>query len=61
MVVQSKSGRIESEIPHTLGSPEAPLSPAQAEAKLTLARALAPVEHDPRIFTDPLAYFTGTP
>jgi 2-methylcitrate dehydratase PrpD len=61
MVVQSKSGRIETEIPHTLGSPEAPLSPAQAEAKLTLARALAPVEHDPRIFTDPLAYFTGKP
>jgi 2-methylcitrate dehydratase PrpD len=61
MVVHGKTGRIETEIPHTLGSPAAPLSRAQAEAKLALARALAPVDHDPRIFTDPLAYFTGKP
>jgi 2-methylcitrate dehydratase PrpD len=61
MVVHGRMGRIEIDIPHTLGSPAAPLSPAQTEAKLTLARTLAPVDHDPRIFTDPLAYLTGTP
>jgi len=61
MVVHGTDGRKDTHIPHTLGSPESPLSPAQAEAKLNLARDLAPVEHDPRLFADPLAYFTGTP
>jgi 2-methylcitrate dehydratase PrpD len=60
MVVHVADGHIDMEIPHTLGSPESPLSTEQAEAKLTLARDLAPVDHDPRIFADPLAYFTGT-
>ncbi len=45
-------------VPHTLGSPDAPLSAAQAKAKLDLARELAPAGHDPRLFTDPLTYFT---
>lgn len=45
-------------VPHTLGSPDAPLSSDQARAKLNLARELAPTGHDPRLFTDPLAYFT---
>jgi 2-methylcitrate dehydratase PrpD len=45
------------DVPHTLGSPDAPLSPAQAAAKLALARELAPACHDPRIFDSPLAYF----
>lgn len=45
------------DIPHTLGSPEAPLTPAQAAAKRSLARDLAG-DCDPRIFDDPLAYFT---
>ncbi|MCU0892420.1 MAG: MmgE/PrpD family protein [Sandarakinorhabdus sp.] len=45
-------------IPATLGSPDAPLSPAQTKAKLALARELASPAADPRIFTDPLAYFT---
>ena len=45
-------------IPHTLGSPMVPLLPGQLRAKLDLARELAPVETDPRIFTDPLGYFT---
>ncbi len=45
-------------VPHTLGSPDAPLSPAQTQAKLDFARELAPAGHDPRLFTDPLAYFT---
>lgn len=45
-------------VPHTLGSPDAPLSPAQTQAKLDFARELAPAGHDPRLFTDPLTYFT---
>lgn len=45
-------------IPATLGSPAAPLSPAQTAAKLALARELAGPVSDPRIFDHPLAYFT---
>lgn len=45
-------------VPHTLGSPDAPLSPEQAQAKLSLMRDLADPACDPRIFTQPLAYFT---
>lgn len=45
-------------IKRTLGSPDNPLSPPQAAAKYQLARALAPDNTDPRIFADPLAYFT---
>jgi 2-methylcitrate dehydratase PrpD len=44
-------------IANTLGSPEAPLSPAQANQKYELCRALAP-HFDPRIFDDPLSYAT---
>ncbi|OYY72776.1 MmgE/PrpD family protein [Sphingomonas sp. 28-63-12] len=44
-------------IPATLGSPDAPLSPAQAAAKRSLARTLAPGA-DPRLFDAPLAWFT---
>lgn len=44
-------------IPHTLGSPAAPLTPVQVAAKRALARELA-ADADPRIFDDPLAYFT---
>ena len=46
------------DIPDTLGSPAAPLDSAQAAAKHALARELAPASADPRIFSDPLAYFT---
>lgn len=52
---------LERAIAATLGSPANPLSPAAAAAKLALARELAPPAADPRLFTDPLAYFTGTP
>ncbi len=45
----------------TLGSPGNPLTPAQSRAKADLARELAPPSHDPRLFTDPLAYFTEAP
>lgn len=50
----SRQHRIE----HTLGSPDNPLSLAERQSKLDLARELAPDEADPRIFDDPLAYFT---
>ncbi|QUL36964.1 MmgE/PrpD family protein [Erythrobacter sp. JK5] len=58
MVVELRDGHIVVEVPHTLGSPQSPLSDTQAEAKRTLARELAPDDADPRIFDDPLAYFT---
>ncbi|RJY10052.1 MmgE/PrpD family protein [Aurantiacibacter aquimixticola] len=48
------------EIAHTLGSPGNPLTEAQCRAKHDLARELAPAAADPRIFDDPLAYFTDT-
>jgi 2-methylcitrate dehydratase PrpD len=52
--------RADRAIPHTLGSPGAPLSPDQVAAKRGLARELAPASHDPRIFDQPLAYFLDT-
>jgi 2-methylcitrate dehydratase PrpD len=51
---------IERAIPDTLGSPAVPLSPEQAEAKRSLARALAGDIADARLFDDPLAYFKET-
>ncbi|MEP2735992.1 MAG: MmgE/PrpD family protein [Erythrobacter sp.] len=44
-------------VEHTLGSPDNPLTPRQNEAKLGLARELAPSDADTRIFDDPLSYF----
>jgi 2-methylcitrate dehydratase PrpD len=44
-------------IPHTLGSPDAPLSLTQAAQKYDLCRVLAG-DCDPRIFNDPLSYAT---
>ncbi len=56
-----RDGRRETHaIAHTLGSPANPLSPAQSREKLNLARDIAPTSADPRIFSDPLAYFTDT-
>lgn len=58
LVLTLKGGGVtEHAIPATLGSPEAPLSPAQAAAKRDLARMLAP-DADPRLFDAPLAWFT---
>lgn len=58
LVVTLKDGQMRRiDIPATLGSPDAPLSADQAAAKRDLARALAP-DADPRIFNDPLAWFT---
>jgi 2-methylcitrate dehydratase PrpD len=58
LTVTFTDGRtIARDIPHTLGSPESLLSPAQAKAKRDLARELAPAGHDARIFDQPLAYF----
>ena len=49
---------IERAIPHTLGSPDAPLSSDGTAAKRALARELAGDVPDARLFDDPLAYFT---
>lgn len=58
IVMTLQDGRVvEYAIPATLGSPDAPLSPDQAAAKQVLARDLAPAA-DPRLFDDPLTYFT---
>ncbi len=57
-VITGVDGRVtEHLILATLGSPNAPLSAAQAAGKLALARALAP-EADQRLFEAPLAWFT---
>ena len=50
---------VEHLIPDTLGSPAAPLSPAQAEAKIDLARNLSGQIPDQRLFDAPLDYFAG--
>lgn len=49
---------IERVIPHTLGSPDAPLSAQGTADKRALARELAEDVLDARLFDDPLAYFT---
>lgn len=46
------------DIAHALGSPQSPLTAEGTEAKLSLAHELAPADCDPRLFNDPLAYFT---
>lgn len=59
LVVTLKGGQtIERQIDHTLGSPLAPMTAEQTRAKRDLARALAGGGADPRLFSDPLAYFT---
>ena len=59
LVVTTRDGAMRNvSVPATLGSPQAPLSPAQAAAKRVLARALSAENPDPRLFDDPLAYFT---
>ncbi len=45
-------------VPKTLGTPEAPMNPAQAQAKTDLCQVLAAEQGDARLFEDPLAYFT---
>ena len=57
-VTLSDGSREVYEIPATLGSPDNPLNEAQAARRLALARELAPADADPRIFKDPLSYFT---
>ncbi|MFN3945129.1 MAG: MmgE/PrpD family protein [Allosphingosinicella sp.] len=58
ILVLKDGRRIERRVEHVLGSPEAPLSSAQAGAKYALARELAGDGGDPRPFDDPLGYFT---
>ncbi len=58
LVVRLKDGAtIKRQIDANLGSPDAPMSPAQHAAKYDLCRALAS-NCDPRIFDDPLSYAT---
>jgi 2-methylcitrate dehydratase PrpD len=58
VVIGFSDGHADVEIADLLGSPEAPLSPEQLAAKLALTRELAGRLADPRLFDDPLAYFT---
>jgi 2-methylcitrate dehydratase PrpD len=58
MIVARCDEHVAVDIPHTLGSPENPLSGKQAAAKRDLARALARPGFDVRLFDDPLDYFT---
>ena len=59
VVVTLDDGRqITRDVPHTLGAPHAPLTPAQTAAKRALARAMALPGIDSRLFDDPLGYFT---
>lgn len=58
LVVTLRDGTtLECGIPANPGSPQAPMTDAQAAAKYALCRALAPVA-DPRLFDDPLIYAT---
>lgn len=59
LVITSADESVEEQlIANTLGSPGAPLSLAQVETKRALARDLAGTVADPRLFADPLSYFT---
>lgn len=59
LVVTRHDGSVmERVIPNTLGHPDASMSAAETEAKRSLARELAASEPDPRLFSDPLSYFT---
>jgi 2-methylcitrate dehydratase PrpD len=57
MVTLNDGTVIERQIAANLGSPDAPMTIAQAAAKHDLCRALAP-DCDPRIFDNPLPYAT---
>ncbi|PJG46649.1 MmgE/PrpD [Sphingobium sp. LB126] len=58
VVTRADGTLLERTIPATLGHPDAAMSPAQTQAKRDLARELAASEPDPRLFSDPLSYFT---
>lgn len=58
IVTRTDGTTIERVISNTLGHPDAPMSAEQTSAKRILARELALSEPDPRIFADPLSYFT---
>ena len=56
-IVHTDGRRILIDIPNTLGSPNAPLSAHQMNAKRDLCEALT-AHIDRRLFNDPLGYFT---
>ncbi|WP_417619553.1 MmgE/PrpD family protein [Parasphingorhabdus sp.] len=57
-ITMSDDKAIEHIITDNLGSPSAPMSDGQTQSKRDLARALASIDCDPRIFENPLAYAT---
>ncbi|WP_380875747.1 hypothetical protein ACFB49_05870 [Sphingomonas sp. DBB INV C78] len=58
VVTRTDGSVVERAIPNTLGHPQAAMSPAQTRTKRDLACELAASEPDPRLFSDPLSYFT---
>lgn len=59
LVITLSDGRIlRHHVPRTPGHPQAPLDPGETAAKRQLAEELAQVPADPRLFEDPLSYFT---
>lgn len=58
VVTLTDGSQIERIISNTLGHPLAPMDETQNAAKYGLARELAFGENDPRLFGDPLAYFS---
>lgn len=58
VVTRQNGSMIERQIAANLGSVEHPMSADQSATKYSLCRRLACADADPRIFDDPLAYFT---
>lgn len=58
VVLHGGNVTVDVNIPHILGSPDEPLPDAGTAAKRALARELAGTVSDPRLFDDPLSYFT---
>ncbi len=59
LVITLSNGRVlRHHIPKTAGHPEAPLDAGETAAKRNLARELALSVPDPRLFEDPLSYYT---
>ncbi|MEO7775226.1 MAG: MmgE/PrpD family protein [Steroidobacteraceae bacterium] len=58
VITRTDGSRIEQIVPNVLGHPRAAMSVVQTQAKRDLARELAVHNFDPRIFLDPLSYFS---
>ena len=60
-VTLTNGDAIKRPIPATLGSPDAPMTPAHSAQKYALCRALAAPDVDPRLFHQPLSYLKAKP